>query len=273
MYFELVMNAVLEVNPQDRLEAPDRDGAAEAADVDARGALAERRRRLESRDLRVEEGRADRRLGGTVNPVVARDVDEVGADVRAVEAEVVVDDVAGAVDEAADVARDGVVEADVTARHAADVRGEARDRGDELAPDDSLNLNLADLLGDDALGELGEDRELLLDDRDINGLADDFRLGRDDGLGVERAIEVALAVEVVEVVQAVEATPVVEGDVAQARGHADVEAGRATGNVDRAGGDGHSEGGSRDQSLGEHFRNDWVDIRQVYESGRSRLAW
>lgn len=195
-------------------------GAAEAAKATERRRVTERRRRGErrarrdGRRLRGEQRLLDGDLARARVPVAAAGHDGVLADVEALETKVGRDDVVAAVNEAGDVRRDGRVVSDAAARDVADVVGERAERRDDLSPDDGLDLNLADLGGDNALGELEEDGHLLLDDGDRLGLADNSLA--EDGLLVVVAAEVVRAVEAVEAVEAGEATPVVEGGAAQA---------------------------------------------------------
>ncbi len=84
--------------------------------------------------------------------------------------------------------------------------------GVELLEDDSLSLNLADLLEDDPLGHLLDDEQALLDDLYGLGVANNLCAGLDLLAEVDGAVEVIGTVEVVEVVEGGQATPAVEGD-------------------------------------------------------------
>jgi len=116
-----------------------------------------------------------------------------------------------------------------------------------LAVNDGLDLNLADGLGDDALGKFTENRQLLLND--LNGLilADDS-LGVDFSDLVTEPTEVIRTVEAIEVAKLAKAAIVVERDRGGTRrialgGHWRSHGGRGKGNDGRNGHDG----------LGEHF--------------------
>lgn len=177
--------------------------------------MAEPARRCNNSGLRCLERLANGRLGGAFDPVAPGDLDEVASDIAALEAEVVGVDAALRVDEAADVACNAAIEADIPAGDMAEVIGERGEAGNELRPDNGLDFDFADLLGDDLLGELLDDRKLLLDDGDVDGLANYFLLL--DGLHIRATVEVVGgAVERIEVVEAAESTPSIEGGGTQA---------------------------------------------------------
>lgn len=104
---------------------------------------------------------------------------------------------------------DPAVEADLVVGETSQVTAEASEVGVELFEDDGLGLDFADLLGDDPLGHLLEDDELLLDDLNTLCAADKLLL-LDDDLVEVGSIKVIHAIEVVEVVQGSKASPVVE---------------------------------------------------------------
>jgi len=81
--------------------------------------------------------------------------------------------------------------------------------GRELLENDSLSLDLADLLGNDPLGHLLEDEKTLLNDFNGLGMANELVLFN-NGLGELRVDEVARTEEVVETVHGGDAIPVVE---------------------------------------------------------------
>jgi len=78
-----------------------------------------------------------------------------------------------------------------------------------LFNNDGLNLNIADLLGDDAFGDFLQNDELLLDELDVDRLALLRNFGN-DRLRVAAAVEVVRAVKVIEVRELTNIVPVVE---------------------------------------------------------------
>jgi len=117
-------------------------------------------------------------------------------------------DVVRAINEAVDVASNRTIEPNVSARDVADVLREELELRNPLRPDDSLNLDFANLLGDDTLGKLFDDSKSLLDESDAFLLADNGLFL--NGLHVVLATEVVLTEEVVEVVKTAESTPTIE---------------------------------------------------------------
>jgi len=82
---------------------------------------------------------------------------------------------------------------------------------DELGEDNSLGLNLANLLSDDLLGVFTENSQLLLNNNDCLVVANNtLRLVDSDG--VVESTEVIYAVKVVEARQRADPVPAVEGD-------------------------------------------------------------
>jgi len=161
------------------------------------------------REVRGRERLADGRRGGEGVPVVATSNREVRADFSASEAQVVAGQGTSGVDEVGVEAGDIAVIADVAARDAAEVAGEAGEVGNNLVGDDGLGLDLADLFGDDSLGHLNQDSEALLDELDLNVLADQGVL-RGDDLLADGAVEVVLTVEVIEARQGGDSVVVIE---------------------------------------------------------------
>jgi len=98
------------------------------------------------------------------------------AEIGAREAPVVVAQRTVAVVEVAEVRGEAGIVTDTTTREVPEVAAEAVQAGVELLEDDGLGLDLANLLGDDALGHLLEDEETLLDDDNALGVADDLLL-------------------------------------------------------------------------------------------------
>jgi len=98
------------------------------------------------------------------------------AEIGAREAPVVVAQRTVAVVEVAAVRGEAGIVTDTTTREVPEVAAEAVQAGVELLEDDGLGLDLANLLGDDALGHLLEDEETLLDDDNALGVADDLLL-------------------------------------------------------------------------------------------------
>lgn len=80
----------------------------------------------------------------------------------------------------------------------------------------SLHLRSADSSRDHALGVLGQNNELLLNEFDALDLADDALLS-EHRLDIVEALEVVDSIEAVEILEALEVAPVVERDVANAR--------------------------------------------------------
>jgi len=102
---------------------------------------------------------------------------------------------------AAEVAGDVLVVADLMAGGATQVVAEVTKTGMELLEDDSLRLNFTNLLSDDTLGHLLQYKQTLLDDLDSLSVAN-YLLSRLDLLReVGGAIEVIDTIEVVEVVK------------------------------------------------------------------------
>jgi len=193
------------------------------------------------------EGATDRDGGSRVIPVGARWDDEVGADVTAVEAEVVEVEVTVRVVEAANHVGNVLVETDGAARLVQQVAAEVTETRDKLAVDDGLDLNLTDGLGDDTLGEFAKDSQLLLDNLDGLIVADNVLLLDFNDL-VAKATEVVDAIEVVKVGERAKSTPVVEGN----GGRAQVT--RLEGSWRSQSGTGNSDGGRNGHDgLGEHF--------------------
>jgi len=200
------------------------------------------------------ESGANRSRGSGVVPVGASGEDVVAAEVVARETEVVDGQRVALIDNVAEVAGDGTVEADVAARDAAQVRAEATEAGVELLKDDGLGFNCADLLRNNPLSHLLENQEALLND--LNGLAVAHELAGSGDLsrGREGSNKVVNSEEVVESREIGVATPVIEGDTAVASREigAAVESDRLCRCTtdDGSGEDGNFE------DLGEHFEKE-----------------
>jgi len=82
-----------------------------------------------------------------------------------------------------------------------------------LLVNDSLSFNIADLFGDDLLGDFLQNEKFLLDDRDAHGLAYDLSLFLDD-LSGHFPGEVVFTIEVIEPGHRAKTTIVVEGHIA-----------------------------------------------------------
>lgn len=136
---------------------------------------------------------------GTV-PVGAANDDGLRATGGARESEVITGERAIGVANATEMTRDALIEANGMAGGAAQIVAEVAKAGVELLKDDRLGLNLTDLLSNDALGHLLEDKKTLLDDFNGLGMADEL-LRLNNGLGDVRAIEVVDTVEIVEVIE------------------------------------------------------------------------
>jgi len=154
--------------------------------------------------------RANGSGGGLGVPVGASGNDVLAADVASAEAEVVGAERRVGRDNVVEVAGDAAVETYAVARGAAQVAAEEAEAGVELFKNDSLSLDLADLLSDDPFGHLLEDEETLLDDFDGLAVAYQFLGLLDDSLAGDSADEVIRAVEVIETSQRREASPVIE---------------------------------------------------------------
>lgn len=116
-----------------------------------------------------------------------------------------------------DLASDVGIESNVATGVVSDVITESRDSSLELRENDGLSLNLTDLSGDDFFHVFSNDGQLLLNDFNRHGMADEFFLLLDDGhRGCFEPTKVLSSVEVVEIVQRVEATPTVERNVTSA---------------------------------------------------------
>jgi len=94
-----------------------------------------------------------------------------------------------------------VVADGVVVTRAADVLVEALEVGAHLLDDDSLELDVTDLTGDDALHELADDGQLLLDDGDLDAAADQLLFLLNDDLLVSASVEVVRAIEIVEIAE------------------------------------------------------------------------
>jgi len=105
------------------------------------------------------------------------------------------------------------VKSNMVAGGAAEIVAEKSEAGVELLEDDSLGLDLANLLGDDPLGHLREDEEALLDDFNGFTVADEFLICLNNSLGLDFANEVLASVEIIKAGERRESTPVIEGDV------------------------------------------------------------
>jgi len=146
-----------------------------------------------------------------VNPVVAADDDTVAAHIVTTETEVVGGEGSVRVVEVSVVANNVGVVADLVATVAtSQVVAESSKAGMELFKDDSLSLNLADLLGDDSLGHFLEDNQALLDDLDLLSVAHELVVLLNDDLVVVRTGEVVASMKVIEVIEGGHASPVVE---------------------------------------------------------------
>jgi len=194
------------------------------------------------------EGTSDGSRGGPTVPVRALGDDVLLAEVETGESEVVGAQGRVRVHHVAEVAGDTAVVADAVLRLTAEVTAEGAHAGGELLEDDSLSLDVADLLGDDPLGHLLQDEETLLDDRDGLSVADELGILLDDGLREGGTAEVVGAVEVVEPGHRGEPSPVVEGV-----GSAGIEILRLVGKGGRDDGADESSGGKNLENLGEHF--------------------
>jgi len=108
------------------------------------------------------------------------------------------------------VARDAIVERYLTVRSVSEVIVEASHMRLELREDDCLCLYFANLLSDDLLNIFSDDSKLLLNDRHVHRMANNFRLLLLDGDGLGDTDEVVGTIEVVEVIEGVETSPGVE---------------------------------------------------------------
>lgn len=206
-------------------------------------------RALDGRDLHSLECVCNGHLGSSINPVESTNINEVGADITAKEAEIAgVDDI-GRINDVGDVACNGGIETNMAAGDVADVLREGLEPSNELRPYNGLDFYLADLGGDNTLRELGNDGKLLLDDVDVDGLANNSL--REDSLLVETTGEVLNTEEAIEVVEGAEATPVVERDRVQAADGANINRLTAGNGRCKRGGGCQSKDGGRDQR--EHF--------------------
>lgn len=150
-----------------------------------------------------------RRAGGI--PVASANNNGLRAAASTLEAKVASGERAVRVADAAEVAGNALVEANRVAGRAIQVVAEVTEAGVELLKDDSLSLNLANLLGDNPLSHLLKNEETLLDNFNGLRLTDNFLLLLDDDLGeVDRSVKVIGAVEVVKVSKGRDTTPVVE---------------------------------------------------------------
>jgi len=179
------------------------------------------------------------------------------------ESEVAVAERAVAVVEVAEVRGDVRVVSDIAAREAPEVAAEAVHARVELLEDNGLRLNVADLLGDDALGHLLENKEALLDDCDALAVANEFLLllhDGDRGRAEVTVVEVIGAVEVIEVAHGGESTIVVKR--ARATGEKASRFNGESGGRNTGGEDGKSEdnGGCE---FGEHDDEVWIIKRSL----------
>jgi len=183
-----------------------------------------------------------------VVPVVAAGHNGALADVLAAEPEVVRAERTIRVADAAEVAGDVAVIADLVSGVAAQIIAERSEAGVELLKHNGLSLDLADLFGDDPPGHLLEDNEALLNDFDALAVADQRAFVLDDDLAAFRAVEVAGSIEVVKVVHGRETSPVVER-LASAGGHFPAQGQGLCGCASSEGRDGDQ----RNKDLSEHL--------------------
>lgn len=146
------------------------------------------------RQLNLTIGLVDASIAGVVVPVASLDADGVASDVHTVPSQVLDDAIALGVMDRANLRSDGLIKGDIAGRDMAQVVEEGRAAGEELLVQDSLGLNMADLLGDYPLVVLSDDCEILLDDLDALSMADNS-LFLDNRLGNAR--EVINAIEVI----------------------------------------------------------------------------
>jgi len=159
------------------------------------------------------EDRANLSGAGVGIVVVTTNAARVLANVVAVEAHVLVGEISvGANDLAVHVGNALVVGDAVVGTRAADVLVEALEVGAHLLDDNSLELDVTDLAGDDALHELADDGQLLLDDGDLDAAADQLLFLLNDDLLVGTSVEVVRAIEVVEVAKAAVKAVVLSAD-------------------------------------------------------------
>jgi len=155
------------------------------------------RRRLELVDGRAGSGvSAVDGAARAASPVVARGDDVGVAEIAAGETEVAGAERAVTLVEVAEVRGDVRVVSDTATGEAPEVAAEAVQARVELFEDDGLGLNLADLLGDDPLGHLLEDKQALLNDLNRLAVADNFLFLYDDSLR-DFSREVVRTVEVI----------------------------------------------------------------------------
>jgi hypothetical protein len=118
------------------------------------------------------ESRADGLRRGEVVPIAALDDDRVGTDIVSKEAKISSGELAIGVAKVGDLRSNRAIEADVAIGDMSDIIHKALEGSSVLRQDDCLNLNLADLLGDDALRELSKNSKSLLDQSDVFSLTD-----------------------------------------------------------------------------------------------------
>lgn len=148
----------------------------------------------------------------SVVPVGSAHGDDVAANVDSVEVEPVPVQSSALEQELEKLVGDDLVESRDAAVEALEVVSEDVESGSELLEENSLCFYLADLLEDEPLGELLDDRQLLLDDVDLVRLAEQLVLLGEEDLLVERSVEVPGTEEVVKFVERLEASPVVQGE-------------------------------------------------------------
>lgn len=149
------------------------------------------------------EDRAEFGRAGVGVVVVTTNNARVLADLATVETHVLVREISvGADDLVVHVGNALVVADGVVGARAADVLVEALEVGAHLLDDNSLELDVTDLAGDDALHKLANDGQLLLDDGDLDAAADQLLFLLNDDLVVGTSVEVVRAIEVVEVAEA-----------------------------------------------------------------------
>jgi len=114
-------------------------------------------------------------------------------------------------------AGDITVVACAAARLMAEVLSKVLVTTEELFVDDDLGLKVANLFDEDALGVLQDNSEFLLDDANVDRVADNSLLN--DDLLVETADEIAMSVEIVKVARLLSSAIVIEAHAVTEGGH------------------------------------------------------
>jgi hypothetical protein len=184
---------------------------------------------------------SDGSVGAAVIPVVARGNNVGASEIIAGEAPVLGAERTVAVVEVAEVRGDAGIVSDAATREVSEVTAEAMQAGVELLEDHSLGLYFTDLLSNDALGHLLEDKEALLDDLYALGVADELLLldNLNRAFAEVAVVEVVRAIEVIESTEGRVSSPVIERDGGSANNQA-----------------GWCSGGSRDAGEGRNGNNE-----------------